>query len=76
MNTSNAYVLGENDLQFPAGALTAAAELSPVVLYCNGAELTIDAYNIDGNNYFKLRDIGEAVGFAVNWDEATQLMPD
>lgn len=74
LNTSNAYVLGENDLQFPAGALTAAAELSPVVLYCNGAELTIDAYNIDGNNYFKLRDIGEAVGFAVNWDEATQLM--
>jgi hypothetical protein len=28
------------------------------------------AYNIGGNNYFKLRDIGEALDFGVAWDGA------
>ena len=26
------------------------------------------AYNINGNNYFKLRDIGMALNFDVSWD--------
>lgn len=29
------------------------------------------AYNIDGSNYFKLRDIAAAIGFDVHWDSAT-----
>jgi len=28
------------------------------------------AYNIAGNNYFKLRDLGQAVNFGVDWDGA------
>jgi hypothetical protein len=34
----------------------------------NGIEVTFTAYEIDGNNYFKLRDIGQALDFGVVWD--------
>ena len=27
-----------------------------------------DKYNIDGSNYFKLRDLGNALGFTVDYD--------
>ena len=30
--------------------------------------ISLVAYNIDGNNYFKLRDIGMAFDFGVTWD--------
>jgi hypothetical protein len=36
----------------------------------NGDEVSFTAYNIDGNNYFKLRDIGETFDFGVTWDGA------
>jgi len=32
------------------------------------------AYHIDGNNYFMLRDIGNAVGFNVDWDSDTNTI--
>lgn len=38
---------------------------SPILL--NGAPVEIEAYNINGHNHFKLRDIGKAVGFNVYW---------
>lgn len=34
----------------------------------NGKIHHLSAYNIDGYNYFKLRDLGSAVGFQVGWD--------
>jgi len=36
----------------------------------DGKEVSFTAYNIDGNNYFKLHDIGKALDFAVDWDGA------
>ena len=39
---------------------------STIVL--DGEEITLDGYIINGNNYYKLRDIGDALGFAVDWD--------
>ena len=32
------------------------------------------AYNINGFTYFKLRDLGQILGFGVAWDEASQSM--
>jgi hypothetical protein len=34
----------------------------------NGSLIALKAYNIGGNNYFKLRDIGEAFDFDVSWN--------
>ena len=39
-------------------------------VFVNGAEIRADAYNINGSNYFKLRDVGQAMDFAVTWDGA------
>jgi hypothetical protein len=51
-----------------AGDKTATPTTAKVLL--NGKEVAFTAYNIDGNNYFKLRDIGAAFDFGVDWDGA------
>lgn len=47
-----------------------AAELSQNTFYVDGKKVSMTAYQIGGNNYVRLRDIGEAVGFNVFWDDA------
>lgn len=39
-------------------------------IYVDGIEVSMKAYNINDNNYFKLRDLGEFIGFGVDWDGA------
>jgi hypothetical protein len=39
-------------------------------IYLDGKEVSFTAYNIEGNNYFKLRDIGAVFNFGVDWDGA------
>ena len=43
-------------------------------VFLNGRETNFTAYNIEGNNYFKLRDIGQAMDFGVDWDDAAQTI--
>ncbi len=55
-------------------AVHAAAEVisacrSSQAVCVNGDGIELEAYVIEGNNYVKLRDVGEAVGFNVWWDE-------
>ena len=44
------------------------ATLSTNRILVDGEEVHLTAYNINGNNYVKLRNIGEQVGFNVYWD--------
>jgi len=39
-------------------------------IYLDGKEIQFTAYNIGGSNYFKLRDVGQAFDFGVDWDGA------
>ena len=50
------------------------AERSTNRVYVDGREVQIEAYNIAGNNYCKLRDIGRTVGFNVTWDAAEKAV--
>jgi len=43
-------------------------------IYMDGKVVLFTAYNIGDNNYFKLRDIGEAFDFGVDWDGAAQTI--
>jgi len=57
-----------------AHAATIAAPTSALVLV-NGSVVAFEAYNINDNNYFKLRDLAKALSgtekqFEVGWDEA------
>ena len=36
-------------------------------IYMDGQQVSMTAYNIAGNNYVRLRDIGQQVGFNVYW---------
>ena len=56
---------------FPTVASAASnimAAISNQPVYVDGQRVYMTAYQIGGNNYVKLRDIGEAVGFNVYWD--------
>ena len=57
-----------------AYAVGSIAEPSTHRVFVDGKEAKIEAYLVDGHNYFKLRDIGEQLGFNVYWDEGTQTV--
>ena len=59
------FALGSPAAQAVEGILAQRCT-SPTLL--NGAPVEIEAYNINGHNYFKLRDIGKAVGFNAYWN--------
>lgn len=61
------------------GSAAAEVMLSPQQLEVNGVRTDCEKYNIDGSNYFKLRDIacllrGTADAFSVDWDEANRTV--
>jgi len=41
-------------------------------LNVNGIQRYLTCYNIGGNNYFKIRELGQLYGFGVDYDEATR----
>ena len=45
--------------------------LSPSVFFIDDVEFSLEAYLIDGNNYFKLRDLGPIFDFNVDWEPDT-----
>lgn len=47
---------------------------NPFRILVNGQETAIAGYNIDGSSYFKLRDIGNAIGFDVDFANETIIM--
>lgn len=52
-------------------ATSITATLSAQPIYVDGQRVNMTAYAINGNNYVKLRDIGKAVDFSVDYDGST-----
>ena len=52
------------------------AEPSTQTFFVDGKQVYLQAYAIGGNNYVKLRDIGQAVGFNVYWQDGVQIDSD
>jgi len=50
------------------GSVAVIAVQSTAVVYVNDSLVNLRAYNINGHNYFMLRDLGTALGFEVDWD--------
>lgn len=72
------FALGVLTGAFLFGGATAAAagimatpSWSPI--YVDGQQVQMTAYNIGGNNFVKLRDIGQAVGFNVFYRNGVQV---
>lgn len=43
-------------------------------IYLDGKQVKFTAYNIGGNNYFKLRDVMEKIDVYVGWDDPTKTI--
>ena len=56
-----------------AAAAVILAEPTWQAIYVDGQRVSMSAYNIAGHNYVQLRDIGQAVGFNVYWQDGVQV---
>lgn len=52
----------------PGDGTDKTAILNSSTIYLNGQSIQLTAYTINNNNYFKLRDVGQAFDFNVSWD--------
>lgn len=50
------------------------AEPSPHHVTVDGQAVQIEAYLIEDRNYYQLRDLGELLGFGVDWDASTNTV--
>ena len=68
--TGEGYTPNGSELDLSGGDKSASAAPSTQTLLINGeVRSDLSAYNIGGNNYFKLRDLGDALGFHVDYDK-------
>lgn len=73
LTSKTAYTaVGGEQTALPSG--NKAATLTNAAVYLDGKPLSLTAYSISGNNYFKLRDLGDALGFSVDWNANTMTM--
>ena len=54
-----------------AAGITAEPTWQPI--FVDGQQVEMQAYNIAGHNYVKLRDMGKQVGFNVYWNAGVQI---
>jgi hypothetical protein len=71
--TGEAYTPNDSEMKIGAD-LSDSAVPSSQALYINGQSVTITAYNLGGNNYFALRDLGKLLNFMVDYDAATRTV--
>ncbi|NLY21212.1 MAG: hypothetical protein GXZ08_08025 [Tissierellia bacterium] len=72
-------VTGENYMIENADLNSSKVEAKSVMkgnqkVFINGKEANLQSYLINGNNYFKLRDLGKALAFEVDFDNTTKTV--
>jgi hypothetical protein len=68
LKSGNPYTKVGGELVTTGSTNIKAATITSSTVYIDGVQANLTAYNIGGNNYFKLRDIGKALNFSVTWD--------
>ncbi len=58
----------------PPSNMTKTGTLSTSTVLIDGDPVDLTAYNIDGNNYFKLRDVCRTFNIGVTWDGETSTI--
>ncbi|MGG1597937.1 stalk domain-containing protein [Paenibacillus naphthalenovorans] len=74
LESGKAYTAVGGELVVAEKPATAEAKLSTSTIYIDGKEVELTAYLINGNNYFKLRDVAAVIDFGVTWDGATNTI--
>ncbi|GAB2043576.1 hypothetical protein AGATL06_00720 [Agathobaculum sp. TL06] len=62
--------------EMAASGTTAVESCTPSdsTILLDGKEISLTGYRVNGNNYYKVRDIGEALGFSVGYENETVLI--
>lgn len=68
------YINVGGELVINSNACAVEPKISNPKIFVDGKLTTFMAFNIDGNNYIKLRDLGEVFDFGVDWNESTQTI--
>jgi hypothetical protein len=72
ITSGSPYESNGTELMFSGEDKSATAVPSSQTILIDGAPVEdLSVYNIGGNNFFKLRDLGAAVGFRVDYDAET-----
>lgn len=68
LSSKTAYSATGNELKDTAPTTKKTATVSNQKIILDGVEVSMQAYLIDGYNYFQLRELGKNLGFEVAWD--------
>jgi len=72
ITTGQPYTPNGTELKLDGGDKSATSVPSSQTIKIDGVVVSnLSVYNIGGNNYFKLRDLGAALGFEVGYDPTT-----
>jgi len=74
ITTGKPYTTVGGELAVSSSPANKTATATSSKIYLNGKEVQFTAYNIGGNNYFKLRDVAAAINFSVTWDSKTSTI--
>lgn len=74
LTSSEAYTPQGGELAVSAKATSKKATLSTSKVYLDDEEVAFTAYTIGGNNYFKLRDLADALGITITFDQKTNTI--
>ena len=73
VKTGFSYTSNESEMKTGADNSNSAVKSSQKI-NINGEDKELLAYNIAGNNFFKLRDLGSALNFDVGYNESTNTV--
>lgn len=71
LTSGSSYTVIGGEMSGETGIAPSTLKLNQAPIYKDGELCPLTAYTINGNNYFKLRDLGKAFDISVRWDSAT-----
>lgn len=72
LDTGNSYEFVGGELTVSDNSQTKTPIVNDAEIYKDGSLISVMAFNVDGNNYFKLRDVAKAFNFSAIWDYDTR----
>jgi hypothetical protein len=73
VSTGIKYTIVGGELDYDQSTVLVVEE-NEAPIYVDGDEMQVTAYNINGSNYFKIRDLADMIGFEVDWDGDQQAI--
>lgn len=74
LKKGQAYEAAGGEMTPGEGTGNVQAQPSSQKVLVEGNAVSLEVYNIGGSNYFKLRDLGDALNFRVEWNQDSQTV--